>query len=150
MKYRNQKTIKELLVCWLTAAVIFFCAVFPVSGLCDCDNCPCDNSAHSKNSEEIIKNSCVPDCCLSVSKSAANSDDSEDYCCSCSCISPPSASNSVSNSSLLPKELKMLVFAAFFTSAETAGKPVLRTNIQQSPVFWLPIRLHLFLFVLLN
>jgi hypothetical protein len=151
MKNQDQKTIKEQLVCWITAAVVFFCAVFPVLGLCDCENCPHSDSTCSEKSEKIIKSSRVPDCCGLVSKmvNSGDCDDNYNYC-SCSCANPPSASISISNSSIVPDELKVLVFAAFLTPTETVGKLVFPINCQESPIIWLPVRLHLFLFVLLN
>ncbi|MDR0608913.1 MAG: hypothetical protein LBG58_02290 [Planctomycetaceae bacterium] len=147
MEYQDQKTIKELLVCWITAAVVFFCALVPVPGLCDCDNCPHVNSTHS---EKILKNCRVPDCCRLIGKTTANSDNGHNHYCSCNCANPPSATVSASNGFIVSDELKMLVLNAFFTPTETVIKPVLVINTQQLPIFWLPVRLHLFLFVLLN
>jgi hypothetical protein len=147
MNYRNQKTIKELLVCWMTAAVVFFCAVVPVSGLCDCDDCPYVNSTHS---EKTLKKHRVPDCCRLISKTTANSDDCNDNYCSCNCASPFSATVSAAYNSIMPDELKMLTFTAFLAPVETVIKSILVINTQQLPIFWLPVRLHLFLFVLLN
>jgi hypothetical protein len=126
--------------------VVIFCAIVPVSGLCDCDNCP---AANSTCSEKTVKSSCAPNCCLLISKITASDECSDNYC-SCSCANPPSASISVSNTSILPNVLKMLVFAAFSTPTETVSKSVLVINTRLFPVFWLPVRLHLFLFVLLN
>jgi hypothetical protein len=153
MNYQVRKTLKELLVSWLTAAVVFFCAIVPVRGLCNCDNCPCTNSTHSNAtpSEKTVKNHHnVPDCCRLISKIIANSDDCDDNYCSCDCVNPPSATVSASNGLIVSDELKMLALTAFFTPAETAVKSILVINTQQSPVFWLPVRLHLLLFVLLN
>jgi hypothetical protein len=148
MNYQDQKTIKELLVCWITTAVIFFCAIVPVRGLCDCNNCPYVNSTHS---EKIVKNhKNAPDCCRLISKITANSDDCNDNYCSCNCANPPSATVSTSNGLIMSDELKMLVLSTFFTPTETVVKSILRINAQQLPIFWLPVRLHLLLFVLLN
>jgi hypothetical protein len=49
-------------------------------------------------------------------------------------------------------ELKMLVLNTFFTPTEMVIKSILVMviNTQQLPISWLPVRLHLFLFVLLN
>ncbi|MDR2439776.1 MAG: hypothetical protein LBE12_10465 [Planctomycetaceae bacterium] len=150
MKYQDQ-IIKKTLVCWIMAAVVFFCAIVPVSGWCDCEHCPAANSTCSDStcSEKTVKSNSTPDCCRLISKTA-NSDDCGDNYCSCDCVQPPVASISLSNSLVLPDELKMLVFTVFFAHAETVGKSVLGINTQQSPIFWLPVRLHLFLFVLLN
>ncbi|MDR1963203.1 MAG: hypothetical protein LBQ50_05450 [Planctomycetaceae bacterium] len=149
MKYRNQTAIKERLVCWITAAMLFFCAVVPVSGLCVCDDCPYANSTHS---DSPVKNSAVPSCCQSIGKTV-NSEDCKDEYCSCNCASLPTASISVSNGWELSNELKNLMPIGFFLSHITETTNQLFSccaNVFVPPILRLSVRLHLLLSVLLN
>jgi hypothetical protein len=141
MKCRD-KTIKEQFVCWMTAAVFFFCAAVPVPGLCACDDCPYEHSTHSETS---AKSSLSPSCCQSVSGMA----DCDDFCV-CTCAKTATASMPVSGTQL-SDDLKNLtpVCFALLTSTETFNQSVSWTKTYDSPISRLPVRLHLLLFVLL-